>query len=938
MSWPVLKGNSNVFKKSYVSGFLDVNGQTIISQDVSINRLFINNISSDVSFSGINGAKSVEVRNNLTVTGLIQQSPIPLVNNVIYVSGNVIGNTTVDGNLLVYNDISINGRLFAVDDVSINGGLFVNSNVGIGKIPNFKLDVSGSINLSNNIIPTYNNVYGNAPVNNAYISTVTPNTGLARSYSWNKNNIVWTVSSSLNQGEYYSYKAFNNNYFRNTNSFSTPARYNYITGIYPGNYLASTNYPNILNTLYARYTAVNYSSVTNIWYDSTPNLRHIPSSQITGTISVISNSFANGMGSNSVVLQGNTGSRINFTSSKFAPYTFIYVARYNGGTKRRIFASPSQNWLTGFYNGWVGVAHHNAWITNTADVYGNNWVISTDASQLYRGNGVNLTTNGAADTYNGLPPLSINGDPYGETSDWQVADVLIFTSTISSSDYIAVEQYLSGLYGIQISGYTRYNSSVTPLFQSPSQDGEWLQLQSSVPLVLSSYQFASGNDYRQLPKTYYIVASNDAAIWYPIQSASFSTTPTTSNNTLVSSSINANYTGIQSIGSATLTSTSYSTYSTNAYVYFRLIATSIFPSSLYGYFEIGAWVPSFTVSKLSGQSSALMYVDPSNISQLDISGSLAFINPTPSSMNIIPNSANVSGSVWTNNNINWKASDSSQSSGNPLNIPGCFLWLDAMDKSTIIMSSTYVNNVEQWNDKSGYGYNMTQSNTSLQPAHTTSTINNAPAIDLTNGKYMSNTSVAFPNNYSIFAVAYRPGAPVDWGRLLHGPTNGDGHLLFGYYSTVNPPVFGVGVGNGGWVTLTTGGTNTPVNSPCIMEVTNNNTTTGLYLYVNGNGIIGNGGLNGTCNAFTGLTLGIGTLSGSQAQPWNGYVSEILIYNYVVTDAQRQYIEGYLAAKWGLSQNLPITHPYYSISTFTDFNLLGAHSAFRDGTGTCWSNS
>jgi len=50
--------------------------------------------------------------------------------------------------------------------------------------------------------------------------------------------------------------------------------------------------------------------------------------------------------------------------------------------------------------------------------------------------------------------------------------------------------------------------------------------------------------------------------------------------------------------------------------------------------------------------------------------------------------------------------------------------------------------------------------------------------------------------------------------------------------------------------------------------------------------------------------------------WAGdssYVAEVLHYNAVLTTNQRQQVEGYLAQKWGLSKNLPQTHPYYSFS-------------------------
>jgi hypothetical protein len=44
-------------------------------------------------------------------------------------------------------------------------------------------------------------------------------------------------------------------------------------------------------------------------------------------------------------------------------------------------------------------------------------------------------------------------------------------------------------------------------------------------------------------------------------------------------------------------------------------------------------------------------------------------------------------------------------------------------------------------------------------------------------------------------------------------------------------------------------------------------------------------------------------------PLNGSVGEMIHYNGALTTAQRQLVEGYLAWKWRLVQNLPATHPY-----------------------------
>ena len=43
--------------------------------------------------------------------------------------------------------------------------------------------------------------------------------------------------------------------------------------------------------------------------------------------------------------------------------------------------------------------------------------------------------------------------------------------------------------------------------------------------------------------------------------------------------------------------------------------------------------------------------------------------------------------------------------------------------------------------------------------------------------------------------------------------------------------------------------------------------------------------------------------------FNGYISEMIIYNTIMNDNKRQSIEGYLAKKWNLSNNLPDNHLY-----------------------------
>lgn len=75
----------------------------------------------------------------------------------------------------------------------------------------------------------------------------------------------------------------------------------------------------------------------------------------------------------------------------------------------------------------------------------------------------------------------------------------------------------------------------------------------------------------------------------------------------------------------------------------------------------------------------------------------------------------------------------------------------------------------------------------------------------------------------------------------------------------------------------------------------------------------------TGNSFGGVTRGsVGTgvgialnqrLQGTWGQGAYQYVYEVLQYSTSLSTADRQLVEGYLAWKWGLTADLPASHPY-----------------------------
>ena len=113
---------------------------------------------------------------------------------------------------------------------------------------------------------------------------------------------------------------------------------------------------------------------------------------------------------------------------------------------------------------------------------------------------------------------------------------------------------------------------------------QWLQIQTSSPLALLSYRYGCGVS-NQFPKSYYIVGSNDNTTWYPVHYCSMSSNIFTVNNTACSTNISVTLSGSQtSIGGQTVsgTFTTYPSYTSMPYTYFRMVIPTIGTSGTSG--------------------------------------------------------------------------------------------------------------------------------------------------------------------------------------------------------------------------------------------------------------------------------------------------------------------------------------------------------------------
>jgi hypothetical protein len=117
-----------------------------------------------------------------------------------------------------------------------------------------------------------------------------------------------------------------------------------------------------------------------------------------------------------------------------------------------IFTGADRTWYSGFWAGHAGSAYHGNTLL-VANTHSNNWVKGTD--QNAGGSGTLFRTNGV-DRYNAALPtfagttnarLAVN-NTIAQSSNFQIAEVIVFNRTLNATEYGNVETYLAGKYGV----------------------------------------------------------------------------------------------------------------------------------------------------------------------------------------------------------------------------------------------------------------------------------------------------------------------------------------------------------------------------------------------------------------------------------------------------------------------------------------------------------
>ena len=243
------------------------------------------------------------------------------------------------------------------------------------------------------------------------------------------------------------------------------------------------------------------------------------------------------------------------------------------------------------------------------------------------------------------------------------------------------------------------------------------------------------------------------------------------------------------------------------------------------------------------------------------------------------------------------------------------LWLDAADASTV---TTVSGNVSQWNDKSGNSRNAVQATSDSRPTYTANALNGKSVLTLDGtDDFMTVAHAAALDaqiSPSTVAVVYKKSAGFRVLQKKDGTGNTSDSWFFedqtslsvtggfatNYATNQNAWQIDVGTWNGSTIKHWRNGTK--------LVATGVGLSSPISSIVNGEVDPGPMPTSNTDALYIGRRLNPSGTSGIMT----GQIAGILISNTVLSDADRQKLEGYYAHLFGLTASLPSDHPYKTV--------------------------
>lgn len=227
----------------------------------------------------------------------------------------------------------------------------------------------------------------------------------------------------------------------------------------------------------------------------------------------------------------------------------------------------------------------------------------------------------------------------------------------------------------------------------------------------------------------------------------------------------------------------------------------------------------------------------------------------------------------------------------PTDLSGLILWLDASETSSLTLSGS---NVTTWADLSGEGNDATQSDANKKPVYNATGLNSKPTVNFQFGADGSTadvlelpdllTGLTSGEIFFVLKAQADPGGSGSQGNLL----NFDGIGSAVYYPFIDGNAYLNFLSN---ARKSTGNPTLALTTAHILDMRSaaNSWTADINItqhYTTGTNTVAT-----TATPYLG---GYGT-----ANTFDGYISEVLLFNRALTAAERTQIKNYLKAKWSL---------------------------------------
>jgi gliding motility-associated-like protein len=263
-----------------------------------------------------------------------------------------------------------------------------------------------------------------------------------------------------------------------------------------------------------------------------------------------------------------------------------------------------------------------------------------------------------------------------------------------------------------------------------------------------------------------------------------------------------------------------------------------------------------------------------------------------------------------------------------------FLWLDANNSSSITRNAA--NQVSQWADLSGNGFNFSQATAAQRPVYGAAASPTArPGLTFTStsSQYLSIVSLpatlSFTAGVSAFTqVSYNaPQTAQGWQRIFDfGNGAGSNNFMTGrraasastYYEGWNGAA-----GDQTWTTTNAISNGTEALYEAVQQPGAAGTLTAVAFYLSGANQAANGSAGANThipNAIVRTSNYVGRSNWAADNYFSGTMSEILLYNTACNTTQRVILENYLSAKWNQAVSVTKYTPP-STTTYTT-NLIG----------------